>query len=151
MFFLLTVRRTGSERMPELLVATLSLIGEGWDHPPLDTLYLTVPNGNRTKTTQALGRILRPYEGKPEPRVYDFVDYQVGILRHHWMIRARAYGLDTTEVRAALKLPPELPPPKRQPDIRMPKNKLLDMMHAVQAGNFDTADQILSDHSPKKK
>ncbi|TNE46809.1 MAG: DEAD/DEAH box helicase [Deltaproteobacteria bacterium] len=149
------VREEAMERLQsgdaEILVATLSLIGEGWDHPPLDTLYLTVPNGNRTKTTQALGRVLRPFEGKPEPRVYDFVDYQIGILRHHWMIRARAYGLDTAEVRAALKLPPEQPPPPPQPEIRMPKNKLLDMMHAVQEGNFDTAETILNNHAPKKK
>lgn len=135
----------------QILVATLSLIGEGWDHPPLDTLYLTVPNGNRTKTTQALGRILRPDENKPEPRVFDFVDYQVGILRHHWMIRARTYGLDPEEIRAALKLPPERPSPPPEPETTVPPEQLLGMLHAIQEGDFQTAQGILQAHSPKPK
>jgi superfamily II DNA or RNA helicase len=57
-----------------VLVATSSLVGEGFDCPNLDTLYLTVPTGNHTRTTQALGRILRPATDKGLARVYDFVD-----------------------------------------------------------------------------
>jgi superfamily II DNA or RNA helicase len=127
----------------EILVATLSLIGEGWDHPPLDTLYLTVPNGNRTKTIQALGRILRPYPDKPTPRVYDFVDYQVGILRHHWMIRSRAYGLDPEVCRAALKLPPNPAPPAPPSSPSISSSQIPGLFQAMRQGDFDAARNIL--------
>jgi superfamily II DNA or RNA helicase len=138
----------------EILVATLSLIGEGWDHPPLETLYLTVPNGNRTKTTQALGRILRPAPHKPKPRVYDFVDLNVGILRHHWSIRGRVYGLSPDAIRAALQLPPfEQPrpdPPKRNmPPI--PRKQLLDALRAAGDGDFDVASSIIGQEKKDKK
>lgn len=131
----------------EILVATLSLIGEGWDHPPLETLYLTVPNGNRTKTTQALGRILRPSPTKPEPRVYDFVDYHVGILRHHWSIRGRVYGLNPDAIRAALQLPPiqDAPPPVSNYS-RIPKHNLKEMLRAASDGNMEEVGELLEQH-----
>lgn len=136
----------------ELLVATLSLIGEGWDHPPLETLYLTVPNGNRTKTTQALGRILRPALHKPKPRVYDFIDLNIGILRHHWTVRGRVYDLPSEAIRAALQLPPVKPPPEppapSHPPI--PRDQLLNMIRAVSDGNFDAAASILKHHKEQE-
>ncbi len=135
----------------ELLVATLSLIGEGWDHPPLDTLYLTVPNGNKTKTTQALGRILRPFPGKPQPRVFDFVDYRVGILRSQWMVRGKVYGLSSDEIRAALQLPPAIKAPSEPNTPKLTREQLLSSIRAIQKGEFERARQIIRTSDKKSR
>lgn len=75
----------------ELLVATTTLVGEGFDIPAIDTVFLTVPNGNIAKTTQVLGRALRPYKGKVVGRIVDFVDVRVPILRSQFIRRQRVY------------------------------------------------------------
>ena len=84
-----------------VLVATGSLLGEGFDCPALDTLYLVVPSGNLTRTTQALGRVLRPQPGKPAPRVYDFVDAQTPGLLRSFKHRVAVYHKHRAEVQAA--------------------------------------------------
>ena len=75
----------------ELLVATTALVGEGFDLPAIDTVFLTVPNGNVAKTTQALGRALRPHEGKVSGRIIDFVDSGVPLLKNQFVRRQRVY------------------------------------------------------------
>jgi superfamily II DNA or RNA helicase len=77
-----------------VVVATTSMIGEGFDLPDLDALFLTVPHGNPTKTAQLLGRILRPSPGKEMPRVVDFADVKVPILRSLWLKRKKVYTGD---------------------------------------------------------
>lgn len=79
---------TGTLRV---VVATTSLVGEGFDLPELDTLFVTVPHGNPAKAAQLLGRILRPSPGKLEPRVVDFLDRRVPILRSQWTKRKKVY------------------------------------------------------------
>ncbi len=63
-----------------VLVATGQLIGEGFDCPDLSTLFITTPIRFSGRVIQYLGRILRPGPGKPRPRVFDYVDSQVGPL-----------------------------------------------------------------------
>lgn len=75
----------------EVLVATTSLIGEGFDLPAIDTVFLTVPNGNVAKTTQALGRALRPSKGKISGRIVDFVDENVPLLLSQYRRRSKVY------------------------------------------------------------
>ena len=75
----------------ELLVSTVALVGEGFDLPAIDAVFLTVPNGSPGKTTQALGRALRPHAGKKSGRIVDFVDVQVPLLRNQFKRRARVY------------------------------------------------------------
>ncbi len=135
-------------RQAEILVATLPLIGEGWDHPPLDTLYMTVPNGNRTKTTQALGRILRPFPDKPQPRVFDFLDIHIGLLRHHWQIRGQAYHLPPEEVRAALGEIEFVPPTPVQ--HTPPRHDLLEAIKAMSRGDFDQAQNLIETQRKNK-
>ena len=63
-----------------ILVATLQLIGEGFDCSDLSTLFLTTPITFEGRLLQVLGRIMRPSAGKL-PMVYDYVDEQVAVLR----------------------------------------------------------------------
>jgi len=63
-----------------VLVATLQLIGEGFDCSGLSTLFLTTPITFEGRLLQVLGRIMRPAAGK-QPQVYDYVDEQVSVLR----------------------------------------------------------------------
>lgn len=85
------VLRDFSEGRAEVLVSTTALVGEGFDLPAIDTVFLTVPNGNVAKTTQALGRALRPHEGKIAGRIVDFVDGEVPLLKNQFRKRSRVY------------------------------------------------------------
>lgn len=55
----------------QLIFATSQMVSEGLDIPALDTLALTTPLAD---IEQAVGRILRPWPGKKEPIVVDFID-----------------------------------------------------------------------------
>ena len=55
-----------------ILVATGSLIGEGFDYPRLDTLFMAMPVSARNIVEQYAGRLNRDYEGKKEVIVYDY-------------------------------------------------------------------------------
>lgn len=76
----------------DALVATTSLIGEGFDCPPLDMLVLATPTGNGPRLTQMVGRILRPFPGKPTPLVIDVFDRRVAALRRQRRARKKVYA-----------------------------------------------------------
>jgi len=59
---------------PRCLLATGRLIGEGFDHPPLDTLVLAMPLAWRGTLEQYVGRLHRPSPGKRDVRVIDVDD-----------------------------------------------------------------------------
>jgi superfamily II DNA or RNA helicase len=71
-----------------VLVATLQLIGEGFDCSGLSTLFLTTPITFEGRLLQVLGRIMRPAVGK-RAEVYDYVDGQVSVLRRSAEIRRK--------------------------------------------------------------
>ena len=56
------------------LLATGRLVGEGFDHPPLDTLILALPLSWRGTLEQYVGRLHRPWPGKADVRVVDVDD-----------------------------------------------------------------------------
>lgn len=60
-------------KLPEtrIVLATYSLLEEGYDDPSLDTLVLATP---RSRIQQTVGRIERSQEGKLRPVVIDLVD-----------------------------------------------------------------------------
>ena len=64
----------------QALVATLQLIGEGFDCPGLSSLFLTTPITFEGRLLQVIGRIMRPAANK-EARVYDYVDGAIPVLR----------------------------------------------------------------------
>ncbi|MBV9444647.1 MAG: DEAD/DEAH box helicase family protein [Streptosporangiaceae bacterium] len=65
---------------PLLLTATASYIGEGFDCPALDTLFLCSPSSSETIITQNVGRIMRELPGKTTVEVHDYADTQVPML-----------------------------------------------------------------------
>ncbi len=63
-----------------VLVATGGFLGEGFDCPPLDTLFLAFPIAYRGLITQYFGRVMRPAHRKESLDVHDYVDAAVPIL-----------------------------------------------------------------------
>ena len=74
-----------------VLFSTLSLIGEGFDCPALDSLFLASPIKFSGRLKQVVGRVLRPAEGKI-PMVYDYVDSKVGLLGYQAKARQKVYS-----------------------------------------------------------
>ncbi len=74
-----------------VLLATGKYIGEGFDDPRLDALFLTLPVSWRGTIAQYVGRLHRLYEGKREVVVYDYADLNVPMLAKMFSRRCRAY------------------------------------------------------------
>ena len=73
-----------------VLIATISLIGEGFDMPGLGSLLLASPVKFKGRVIQTIGRILRPKEGKVA-KVYDLRDDMVPILQRQGRMRDKTY------------------------------------------------------------
>lgn len=76
---------------PLLAVATGSYIGEGFDCPILNTLFLAAPIAQKGDLVQYVGRILRPYPGKTTAEVHDYHDTATGVLASSLAKRAPGY------------------------------------------------------------
>ncbi len=74
-----------------IIVATGKYVGEGFDEPRLDTLFLAMPISWKGKLAQYVGRLHRNYEGKSDVRVYDYVDIHVPALEHMYQKRLKGY------------------------------------------------------------
>lgn len=76
---------------PRVLLATGKLVGEGFDHPPLDTLILAMPVSWKGTLQQYAGRLHREHASKSDVRVIDFVDTRHPALLRMWGKRQRGY------------------------------------------------------------
>jgi len=76
---------------PILLVGTGPYIGEGFDCPALDTLFLAAPIASKGRLVQYVGRVLRPYPGKTTAEVHDYHDENTGVLASSLAKRAPGY------------------------------------------------------------
>ncbi len=74
-----------------ILIATGSLIGEGFDFPRLDTLFMAMPVSFRSVVEQYAGRLNRDYEGKENVIVYDYVDTHIPMFDNMYAKRLKAY------------------------------------------------------------
>lgn len=74
------------------LVATGSLIGEGFDLPAISSLYLATPVKYHGRLVQYVGRVLRPAPGKEQARIYDFADNKMGVFAASARSRAETYA-----------------------------------------------------------
>lgn len=76
---------------PRVILATGKYVGEGFDDPRLDTLFLTLPVSWRGTIAQYAGRLHRLYDGKREVRIYDYADLEVPMLARMFDRRCRGY------------------------------------------------------------
>lgn len=74
-----------------ILAAKGSLIGEGFDYPRLDTLFMAMPVSFRSVVEQYAGRLNRDYDGKDKVIVYDYVDSNIPMFDNMYEKRLRAY------------------------------------------------------------
>jgi len=84
----------------KILLATGAYIGEGFDDPRLDTLFITMPVSFKGKMVQYAGRLHRSKKDKNEVRIYDYVDYNVSVLMRMFEKRLKTYkmmGYDINE------------------------------------------------------
>lgn len=76
---------------PHLLLASGQLVGEGFDHAPLDTLILALPVSWEGTLQQYVGRLHRDHAGKIDTRIYDYAELDHPQLARMWEKRQRGY------------------------------------------------------------
>ncbi|MGH3564286.1 MAG: TOTE conflict system archaeo-eukaryotic primase domain-containing protein, partial [Mycobacterium sp.] len=76
---------------PLLIVGSSSFIGEGFDCPALDTLFLAAPITFKNRLVQYVGRITRPHPGKTAATVHDYHDELTPVLASSLRKRAPGY------------------------------------------------------------
>ena len=74
-----------------VLLATGKLIGEGFDHPPLDTLVLAMPISWKGTLQQYAGRLHREHASKSDVRIIEFIDGGHPALMRMWDKRQSGY------------------------------------------------------------
>lgn len=77
---------------PLTLVATGKYIGEGFDEPRLDTLFLAMPISWKGTLQQYAGRLHRLFDGKNEVQIFDYVDIHVRMLERMYNKRLSGYA-----------------------------------------------------------
>lgn len=77
---------------PLVIVATGKYVGEGFDYPRLDTLFLALPVSWKGIIAQYAGRLHREYPGKKEVRIYDYIDIRVPVCDVMYKRRLRGYA-----------------------------------------------------------
>ncbi len=81
----------GPDAEPLLVVATGPYIGEGFDCPVLDTLFLAAPIAFKGRLVQYAGRIMRPHPGKVTAEIHDYHDVFTGVVASSLAKRAAGY------------------------------------------------------------
>lgn len=76
---------------PRIVLATGRLVGEGFDHPPLDTLLLAMPVSWKGTLQQYAGRLHRQQANKTGVRIIDWLDVGHPVLQRMWERRQRGY------------------------------------------------------------
>ena len=77
---------------PVVIVATGKYIGEGFDYPRLDTLFLTSPISWKGLLAQYAGRLHREYVGKRDVQIYDYVDIHQPVCELMYRRRLKGYA-----------------------------------------------------------
>jgi superfamily II DNA or RNA helicase len=75
----------------KVILATGKYLGEGFDLPSLDTLFLVFPFSWKGMLVQYTGRLNRVSHGKKEIQVYDYVDEKVPVLSRMYGRRVKGY------------------------------------------------------------
>ena len=77
---------------PLVIVATGKYVGEGFDYPRLDTLFLALPISWKGLVAQYAGRLHRENEGKKDVRIYDYIDIHEPVCENMYRKRLRGYS-----------------------------------------------------------
>jgi len=75
-----------------VIVATGQYVGEGFDYPRLDTLFLALPISWKGRLEQYAGRLHRENDGKKDVRIYDYIDIHEPVCDNMYHNRLRAYA-----------------------------------------------------------
>lgn len=89
-----------------IILASSKLIGEGFDLPSLETMFMATPFSWKGRTKQYLGRLHRQNEGKELVRVYDYVDHKVGFLARMFNNRLKTYLSEGYNILESSELSP---------------------------------------------
>lgn len=76
---------------PLLIVGTSSFIGEGFDCPALDALFLAAPITFKNRLVQYIGRVTRPCHSKTTATVHDYHDERTPVIASSLKKRAPGY------------------------------------------------------------
>ena len=74
-----------------VVLATGRFVGEGFDNPQLDTLFLALPIAWRGTLIQYAGRLHREHHAKRDVQVIDYVDSRIPMLSRMFEKRRRGY------------------------------------------------------------
>ena len=78
-----------SPKEPLVVVATGRYVGEGFDYPRLDTLFLVSPVSWKGIIAQYAGRLHREYHGKTDVRIYDYIDIRLPLCERMYQRRLK--------------------------------------------------------------
>lgn len=81
-----------SPKEPLVVVATGHYVGEGFDYPRLDTLFLVSPVSWKGIIAQYAGRLHREYHGKTDIRIYDYIDIRLPLCERMYQRRLKGYA-----------------------------------------------------------
>jgi superfamily II DNA or RNA helicase len=86
-------RKSANERLSsaKVVVATGKYVGEGFDLPRLDTLFLAMPIAWKGALAQYAGRIHREVDGKTLVTIHDYVDTYIPMLQRMFAKREKSY------------------------------------------------------------
>lgn len=86
-------RKNTNKNLPEaqVVVATGKYVGEGFDLPRLDTLFLVMPIAWKGSLAQYAGRIHRESDGKDCVTIFDYVDLSLPMLERMFRKREKGY------------------------------------------------------------
>jgi superfamily II DNA or RNA helicase len=79
-------------RFSSSFLCNIGVIGEGFDEPRLDTLFLAMPISWKGTLQQYAGRLHRLFKTKKEVRIYDYVDIQIKMLERMYQKRLNGYA-----------------------------------------------------------
>jgi len=94
---------------PKALLATGAYIGEGFDDPRLDTLFIAMPIAFKGKVIQYAGRLHRKHYTKTDIRIYDYVDQRVSVLAAMYKKRLKAYKTMGYEIKEDVSITADTP------------------------------------------
>ena len=81
-----------SREEPLVIVATGKYVGEGFDYPRLDTLFLALPISWKGLVAQYASRLHRENEGKKDVRIYDYIDIHEPVCDNMYRKRLKGYA-----------------------------------------------------------